>query len=725
MPFRARRAFRTLSVPAFSAVLLLAPSLWGDAALAQPVLPSASAAPTPGATDAAAAATLPTVKVVGQNDAERPGAYTLRSGSGATGLRLSPRETPQSISAITRARMDDFRLDSVNDALEASTGVVVEKVETDRTYYTARGFDIVNFQLDGIGLPFVYGLVDGDLDTAIYERVDVIRGANGLMTGVGNPSATINFVRKRPTSALQASAGLSVGSWNDKRVDADVSGPLNDAKTLRGRLVLAAQDKDSYLDRYHLKKGVVYGVLEADLGDATVLTLGHTQQNNRPRGGMWGALPLVHSNGTPTDYAVSTSTAPAWTRWSSDTGVSFAELEHHLANGWQASAVFTHKKVASRGKLFYAYGTPDAATGLGVASWPSLYDLDNTQDMLDLRASGPFQFAGRTHELVVGASASRSRLTDHSTYGEGIGTALPDLASWDGSYAEPVFDIDGGGSHFTDRQRSLYAAARINASDALKLIVGANATSVRSEGESYGESSARDATKVAPYVGMVYDLTPTASVYASHTVIFNPQSQIGADLKPLAPVTGGNDELGVKAELLDKQLDASLAIFRSRQDNLATYDTTVGLLSIYKGIDTRSQGVELELAGALSPRAKVSAGYTRLSIQDSDGKDARTFSPRQVLRLSGTYQVLDRLKFGASLNWRSETWRYADDGSSVIRQGSYALLNLMARYDFSPHLSATLNLDNVTNRKYLTSLYWTQAYYGAPRNGSVSLNWTY
>ena len=700
-------------------------TLWSAAVLSQAVAPAGSAsAPAP-----AAETTLPTVSVKATGDPRTPteqsGAYKLHSSTAATGLGLSARETPQSVSVITRSQMSDFRLNSVNDALDASTGVVVEKVETDRTYYTARGFDIVNFQHDGIGLPFVYGLVDGDLDTATYDRVEVVRGANGLMTGVGNPSATINFVRKRPTPSLQASAGLSVGSWNDHRVDADVSGPLNAAKTLRGRLVLAAQDKDSYLDRYHLKKGVAYGVLEADLGDATVLTLGHTQQNNRPRGGMWGALPLVHNDGTPTNYDVSTSTAPAWTYWNTDTGVSFAEIQHLFANGWQGTAVFTHKKVASRGKLFYAYGTPDAATGLGVASWPSLYDLDNTQDMLDLRASGPLQLGGRTHELVVGASISRSKLVDHSTFGEGIGTALPDLATWDGSYPEPVFDIDGGGSRFIDRQRSLYAAARVNVSDTLKLIVGANATSVTSEGESYGESSARGATKVAPYVGAVIDLTPTTSVYGSHTVIFNPQSQIGGDLKPLAPVTGSNDELGIKAELLDKQLDASLAVFKSRQDNLATFDKSVGMLSTYKGVDTVSQGVELELAGALSPHAKISAGYTQLAIKDGDGNPARTFSPRQVLRLSGTYKALPRLKLGASLNWRSGTWRYADDGVSEIHQRSYALLNLMARYDFNQHLSATLNLNNVGNEKYLTSLYWTQAYYGAPRNGSLSLNWTY
>lgn len=723
MPLRTRRAARPFSFFASSS-LSLALGLGAGAALAQTVAVPAPAS-APAAHAPAPIATLPAVKVLGRSEAERPGTYSLRAGSGATGLSLSPRETPQSVSVVTRALMDDFKLNSVNDALAASTGVVVEKVETDRTYYTARGFDIVNFQLDGIGLPFSYGLVDGDMDTATYERVDVIRGANGLMTGVGNPSATINFVRKRPTSAFKASAGMTLGSWNDKRVDADVSGPLNEAGTLRGRLVLAAQDKDSYLDRYHLKKGVASGVVEADLGEATVLTLGHSQQANRPRGNMWGALPLVYKNGTPTNYDVSTSTAPDWSRWNSDTGVGFAELAHRFANGWQAKAVFTHKKLAERGKLFYVYGTPDAATGAGAASYPSLYDLDNTQDMLDARASGPFQVGGRTHELVVGASVSRSRLDDHSTYGEGIGTPLPDLSTWGGRYPEPVFDIDGGGSHFTDRQRSLYAAARIDASEALKLIVGANATAVTSDGTTYGEARSREVTKVAPYVGAVYDLTPSTSVYASHTVIFDPQSQLGADLQPLAPVNGSNDEVGFKAELLDKQLDASIAVFRSRQDNLATYDTNVGTVSVYKGVDTRSKGVELELAGALGPRAKISAGYTRLVIKGGDGAQARTFSPRQVLRVSGTYQALQQLRFGAALSWRSDIWRYAADGVSVIRQGSYALVNLMARYDFTPHLGATLNLDNVTDKKYLTSLYYTQSYYGAPRGGSVSLNWTY
>ena len=132
----------------------------------------------------------------------------------STGLGLSILETPQSLSVITRDQMDDFALDTVNDVLKYAPGVNVEAVETDRTFYTARGFDITNFQVDGMGVPMTFGNVYGSLDTAIYERVEVLRGANGLMVGTGNPSATINFVRKKPTSEFDASLDATYGSWS-------------------------------------------------------------------------------------------------------------------------------------------------------------------------------------------------------------------------------------------------------------------------------------------------------------------------------------------------------------------------------------------------------------------------------------------------------------------------------------------------------------------------------
>lgn len=122
-----------------------------------------------------------------------------------------------------------------------------QRNETDRTEYSSRGFDITNFQVDGIGLPLL-GSVDGDLHTILYERVEIVRGANAIVTGVGNPSATVNYLRKRPTTAFQANASAYAGSFDLWRVEADVSGPINASGPLRARAIGAHEERNSYLD---------------------------------------------------------------------------------------------------------------------------------------------------------------------------------------------------------------------------------------------------------------------------------------------------------------------------------------------------------------------------------------------------------------------------------------------------------------------------------------------
>lgn len=293
-------------------------------------------------------------------------AYTVPAASGATRLPLSLRETPQSVSVITRAQMDDFGMNNINDVLGRTTGINVEKIETDRTYYGARGFDITNFLTDGLGMPFANGGQEGDIDTAIYDHIEVLRGANGLLSFTGNPSATINFVRKRPTADLQGSVGATAGSWNNRRLDGDLSGALNASRSVRGRVVLADQQTDSYLDRYSMHKKIAAGMLEADLGPNTLLSAGITWQKNSPESPMWGALPLYNSDGTPTDYRRSTSTAADWSRWDMSNTQSYLSLAHDFANGWSVKAALNYRRLVGASELFYVYGTPDAATGLGL-----------------------------------------------------------------------------------------------------------------------------------------------------------------------------------------------------------------------------------------------------------------------------------------------------------------------------------------------------------------------
>ncbi|WP_205677415.1 TonB-dependent siderophore receptor [Aquitalea denitrificans] len=655
---------------------------------------------------------------------EKQDTYTIKHSDSATRLNLSPRETPQAVSVVTHAKMEDFNLNTINDVLANTTGVTVEKVETNRTYYTARGFDITNFQMDGIGVPMTYSLQYGDIDTAMFDRIEIVRGANGLSSSTGNPSATVNFIRKRPTDDFQASAGLTIGSWDTKRLDVDVSGPLNQEGTVTGRVVAAHEDGHSYLDRYKPSRDVFYGVLENKLSDKTVLTLGYSYQKEDGKGAMWGALPMSYSDGSSTNYPVGTSTATDWSYMDTTEQRVFAELAHALDNGWQWKSTLGYNQFDTDSALFYVYGTPNKTTGGGLYAYPSRYESSNKQVYFDSNLGGKYTLAERQHDFNLGVNLSRSRLTDVSHYGAGIGTELFGSTAFNGSYAMPSFDASVDGSSYVDTRKTLYAATRLNLADPLKLLLGANYTQASSSGYSYGVGHALDQSATSPYVGLVVDLTEQISAYGSVAKIFNPQTQTDASGATLAAARGTGKEIGLKGEFFQRRLNTSLSLFEVQQDNIAEQAGYVGSKAYYRGISAKSKGVEFDVSGELAHNWQASLGVVAQQITGENGDDVRLYVPRRQVRLSTTWRVpqLEQLKLGASLNYQSET-RYSS--TSAAYQGGYSVWNLMASYEVDKHLTVAANLYNVLNRKYLTSVYWDQSYYAAPVNASVSVKWKY
>jgi outer membrane receptor for ferric coprogen and ferric-rhodotorulic acid len=658
---------------------------------------------------------------------ERSRSYTVRKSASASKLDLSLRETPQSVSVVTRAKMDDFQLSNANALLSNTPGVTVENFETDRTYYTARGFDITNFQYDGVGLPFDLGLANGDIDTAIFDRVEIVRGANGLMSATGNPSATVNFIRKRPTYPFQARGSLTYGSWNNRRVDADVSGALNADASVAARLVVVNASANSYLDRYTPKKNVVYVVIEANLSDDSLLSVGHTYQANAVKGGMWGSNPLYYTDGSATDFKTSTSTSANWSKWDTWQERSFVEYKQKINADWHAKINVNYHQDRNDAKLLYVYGVPDKATGIGLLAYPSLYQGKSRQTMLDANFSGSFNWLGRSHQLVFGADWSQIRFKDASHYGQGIGNDIgSSLTTWRGNYPEPLFDAGTEGSDYREIRKSLYATARFHLSDATKLISGAKWVKVETTGESYGASHVSALQDTTPYVGVIHDLFPDLSIYAGYSSILNPQSQTDIQGKKLTAVEGTSAEFGGKAELFNRQLNLAASVFKISQNNVAEQAGMLGNKPYYRGINANSQGIELEASGEVATGWNANLGYTQQRITDQTGKAARTYLPRRTMRLSTTYQVdsIPALKVGAALNWQSDISR--DQGEGIVsRQASYAVLNMMAQYQLSPKAWLALNLNNVRNQKYLTSLYTTQAFYAAPRHASLNLTLAY
>lgn len=656
--------------------------------------------------------------------------YTVRESSAAAKMALSPRETPQTISVTTRAKMDDFKLNNINQVLASSSGITVEKAETERTYFTARGFDVTNFLFDGVGVPLTYSTQAGDLDTAMFDRIEVLQGANGLSASTGNPSATVNFVRKRPTAQFQASAGLTLSSWNTKRMDADISGPLNEAGTLSGRIVAAHQEGNSYLDRYQPTKDLFYGVVQADLGNATLATLGYSYQKVHAKGAMWGALPLTNADGSQAQYGVGANTSADWSYYDSKEQRSFAELSQQLGDGWQWKTSLNYDQIDSDSSLFYVAGAYDASTGTGLYGFPSMTTSSNKRSFADSNVNGKFKLFGREHDLTVGLSWSRSRQSQlsrntASPSGDGYYYDIPLSQAFGGAFPAPVYDGDMTTEAYTDTRKTVYAATRLNLHDRVKLLLGANYTQADSTGYTESNTHVLSQSAVSPYAGLVVDLNENISAFGSYTRIFNPQYQVDANHATLAAATGNSYELGLKGEFFQRRLNASASVFRVKQNNLANYAGAFADFSYYyNGISAKSEGVEFNLNGQLSRDWQATAGLVAMRITGDDGSQVRTYVPRRQLRLSTTYRLpqLEQVKIGASLLYQGKT---SYDTTNAAYQGGYSVLNLMSSYEISKNLSVSLNLNNVFNKKYLYSVSQGSGYYAEPINGNVAINWKY
>ena len=431
----------------------------------------------------------------------------------ATGLSLSMRETPQSVTVIEQDLIQTLGLTNVNDLLDQVPGVNVERNETDRTMYDSRGFDITNFQVDSIGLPLIEGLQYGSLDTVLWDRVEVVRGANGMMTGVGNPSATVNYVRKRPTSDFEASVDGLLGSWDQKRIEADVSGPISPDGSVQGRLIYAHDDHQSYLDYYRVNRNVVGTLLSWDITSQLKATVGYSRQQNNADGVLWGALPLSYSDGTQIqDYPVSASSAADWTFWDVQDQTAFAELAYALEGGWSTKGIVTYRKFDASAKLLYAYGYPDRDTGLGVSGASGEYPDRYRQYLVDLYASGPFELFGRQHELALGLSGGRSNGVEYEGFSNDE-IDYPSYREWgrlgvpEPSYPPLVQQVDT-----RDQLFRLYAATHLNVTDNFKGVVGFSAAKLETTGTSYGVDQTRLNSKASPYAGLLYDLTSNVTL---------------------------------------------------------------------------------------------------------------------------------------------------------------------------------------------------------------------
>jgi len=676
--------------------------------------------------------TLPAIQVESvQNRDEGPSeGYEGRASSSTTKLGLTDKQTPQGVTTITRQELDDFKITGIKDALRAAPSVTVEQTETDRTQFTSRGFDINNFEYDGVGMPFVSSVLVGEQDLAEYEQIDVLHGANGLMSGAGNPSATVNFVRKRPTDTFQAQVETTVGSWDGRRVDVDVAGPLTDSGNVRGRFIYSHDKGNSWMDRYSHERNIAAGLLAFDLSDADTVTVGFSQHNSDANGSTWGNLPLVDSSGNPIHYSGrSSNIGQPWTYWNLHTQRAFVELKHDFGNDWNATLTATGIQEKQNTNMLYVDSVTDDVAG----AYANHTRSEAHQLIGEAKVQGPFNLFGREHQLTFGAAYGRTHQKGQE-YDEDIENGSAFDTSFSGILAGatpmPSFGVtsEALGQNFQDTQKSVFAGARFSLADDLHWIAGARMLSADGKGTSYGSPhSTREHGKVTPYTGLVYDLNDAWSVYGSWTQIYNPQyNAVGLDHRLLDPLEGKSMEVGIKGSVLDQRLHLTGALFKTEQRNVVVSTVYDGSQNLSIPGDIKSHGVELQASGEVSPGIDLLAGYTYVHIDNDDGDRARKYVPAHAIRAMATYRLpsLPQMKVGARVSWQTKV---ENDNNGAIAQNAYGLVDLMSSYEIDSHWSTSLNLNNLTDRKYLLSLYnnATTASYGAPRNLTASVTWKY
>lgn len=680
--------------------------------------------------------TLPTIDVSAdrQRDANPPTTVGSK-------LPSASREVPQTVTTVPRERIEEQKLITLEDAMRQTPGVTVEPIDGNRLNFYSRGFEITNLQFDGVPTT-LDDRIFASPDLAMYERVEVLKGPAGLLNGMGGPGGAVNLVRKTPKKTLEGYGELTAGSYANYRSEGDITGPLNESGSLRGRFVGAYQDRNAFQDWTEQRRGLAYGSIAADLTPDTTLTAGAWYQRMSYQGA-WN-LPAYASvvGGRPQlrllDVDRSTSLGEKWNEDVFTTKGGFADLEHKFDNGWAVKLATHYIDNEMDRKMAYAY-SPVTPGVNRTTLFAQKLRYDQEQLGADLSTTGNFGLFGLTHEVAFGANYERTTFRHRAANPVGSWSVTQNIFSPDASAAEPAWRDWQKDTKTTTDSWGTYGVLRLKLAEPLKLIVGGrmNWWQTKVDADALAgspESSASARGKVTPYAGLVYDVNSTYALYTSVTQVYEPQSYVDASGKVLEPLKGRQYEAGIKADYFGGRLHATASVFHIEEENRPQSDPRFPNQSIYvSGGKAQSRGFELDVSGEILPGWDVYAGYTftRAKSLDSSANAASAFTaiaPMHQVKLWTNYRlpesIDDRLSVGGGVTAQSSMYNeFPALGGARLTQGGYATVDARVAYDVTEKVTAAVNVKNLFDRSYYQRVGTPQSgnIYGEPRTVLLTL----
>lgn len=679
-------------------------------------------------------------------------AYKKNSSTQATKMNLALKETPQTISVITQQQMQDQGLNNIAEVMQQVPGVSLGYNDSERPNYNVRGSAVDNIQIDGISSS--YSGVSGSVlampvfDMAIYDHVEVLKGANGLNTGLGEPSAAINMVHKQPTQDFKAQVSASYDTFDGRKYVGDISGAVLNDEKLNVRVIAALTEGGTAKDAYDRDSKTFSGIAVSNLTAQTKLTVGIDYQDDNPQG-IGGGVPVFYSDGSKTDFSAENNFGTMdWVRWQRELLNSYIYLDHKINQKWQAKLSLSRQDLDAFAKTSYPYNgylNPNGS-GLTYSAWASEGDLD--QYTYDLTVTGLFDLWGREHQVVFGANGWDRTANEYGlsypTYS--ANNIIADIEDFYGNHS-PDFEPERTGKDKKTQSKTLgtFLNTRWNIHDEFKLFAGARLSNWETQTNNYSNGVLINTTSeqkqrdiVVPYVAATYELFPNTTLYTSYTEIFKPQSYLDVNDDFLEPITGSNTEIGIKNSFFDQQLDLNTAFYWAKKDNVAELIAGTGVNGIesrYRGVKgAETKGFEVETVGKLNDFWNIALGYAYNKTKDAKGKEINTENPNHMAKLNTSFQFngeLSGLSVGGSLNWYGSSYAYIDmqplNSKLKATQEDYFVVGLFGAYHINDQTRIALNIHNLFDEQYYTRINsnYKTGYIGDGRSAVISMNYTF